>query len=262
MRGEPGDIDDLLVVDERNPSAPRGRFRVLWFLLAIALLAGAVYGTVRLSERLNPGGGATSPGQTVASQVAGTPESAVEQFQLPASCDELYPKDIAKRLARTDGMEVNPEWYLAYTGASDQANWTTSVSRTLGEALDEAPRLTCAWVPSSAPAPGPTDEIPAGATAADLIDGGIVTMVAELTPAQLQVVIRDISSRAEKCYEQNGGLRCNLTYDSELGYGDGAQTRTTGESYAVRGNLLIASRWLTNIDGYTQAVTANVIEAQ
>lgn len=261
MQPDQPDIDDIFIAEESNPRVPRRGLRLFWVLLAVVLVAAAVFGAIKFVERFDSG----EPESVAPSVVATTAPTAAapseEAMPLPTSCDELYTDAMRDQLDALPNISLNPEWYLRYKGTPEVANWMRDGDRRLATIVDESPRLTCAWVPVSAPEPGADDILPEGINATDLVDSGLVTTVVSVTPEQSEAVLARLQANTPSCYEQRDGIRCTLSYELDTGVlrqpnTEGASpvpapTKTVGESHFVRDNLWFATRWYTNVDGYT-----------
>jgi hypothetical protein len=217
-----------------DPRPPLVRRPAFWLVVVVALLLvavasvlglmlGAGRGTdVAASDTATPGA-VTDAATTPPAAATEAPSTADAAVVIPASCAEIYTRDWSAALG---GLVLNPSWAETpgngpFWGSNDNGAVTV---------LEATTKLTCAWV---------------GSTGGG--DVGIITNLADLTPEQVSSILAHLASIGHTCYEELGGTRCVVEWNSEAG--------DSGESHFVREGIWSATRWSNTVaDGYTHDI--------
>lgn len=219
---------------QSDPRPPLVRRPAFWLVVVAALLLVAVASVVGLM--LGAGRGAdvaasNSPTPGTTTGAATTPPAAASEapppadtaVAIPASCAEIYTRDWSAGLG---GLVLNPPWTETpangpFWGSNDNGAVTV---------LEATTKLTCAWVGSNGGG-----------------DAGIITNLADLTPEQVSATLSHLASIGQSCYEELGGTRCVVEWNSEAG--------EAGESHFIREGIWSATRWSNVVaDGYTHDI--------
>ena len=221
-----------------DPSPSLLRRPAFWLVVVAALLLASVATVVGIT--LGAGRGADTsasdtptPG-TAATDAATPPAVATEAppptdaaVVIPASCLEIYSRDWSAELG---GLVLNPPWTETpgngpFWGSNDNGAVTV---------LEATTKLTCAWVGSNGGG-----------------DVGLITNLAQLTPEQELSTVVYLGSIGQACYEELGGTRCVIEWNSEAG--------DSGESHFLREGVWSATRWSNVVaDGYTHDIATAI----
>lgn len=227
----------------QSPPAPRPpllRRPAFWLITVAALLLIAVATVVGISLGAGRGSDASASGTptpgTVATDAATTtppaaeteaPAPAAPAVAIPASCVDIYTRDWSAELG---GLVLNPPWTeIPGNGPFWGSNDTGAVT-----VLEATTRLTCAWVGSNGGG-----------------DVGIITNLAQLTSEQEASTATYLESTGQACFEELGGIRCVVGWNSEAG--------DSGESHFFREGIWSATRWSNVVaDGYTRDIASTL----
>lgn len=225
-------VDDLLEPEESAPRAPRG-LTWLWSVIALIALAAIVLGGLWAYRQIDPGVFASSSASPSASSSAkAAPVDA--RLPVPTSCRALYTGPMWKTLTERSDLKPNPDWYLSKNGMPEQGDWMVGNDRELDAIALNAERYTCAWVG------------PSRSTRND-----IVTAVFSVSKAEAATIVKRLNESTSTCIKRSGGTRCTITFTRK-------DKSTYGETYFVRDTLWIATKWQTNIDGYTASIVTKL----
>lgn len=235
---EPKGGDDKLFAwvadfEEGEPEQPRKPRRPL----VPALIGGSAFvvlGSVILAAFLRPfevenglageeapRPSASAPSSTVAPSEPEEPGEPVESSAMPASCDDLYGKDMLKTLDEA-GLHLNQVW----TGVREAS--AGSRDDTLKQYMAAAPTsIDCFWL----------DDEGGGKHA-------VLTSVSEVTPESAAA----IEARLVAIGQSKANDRHGLRYFTEFRSGQ----EVGGEAHYLRGGLWFATHWYgTGPFGYT-----------